>query len=84
MRRPPSPIPSTTDRTSPEPRATPSTGGHVQRTTTWSVRRRSDGRGRDYGADRTTRQPVEHRLRDEKTTAKWQKVLLYKNINLLL
>lgn len=73
MRRPPSLIPSATDRTPPEPRATPSIGGHVQRTATWSIH--GDGRGRGHGADRATRQPAEHRLRDKETTAKRKKVL---------
>lgn len=80
MRRPPCPIPSATDRTPPEPRAaTPSVGGHVQRTVTRPVgRRRNDGRGRRrHGAVRTARQPAEHRVRDQETTAKRQKVRVH-------
>lgn len=78
MRRPPSPIPSATDRTPPEPLATPSAGGRVQRTVARPARRRcrcrdGSGRGR-VRADCATRQPAEHRLRDQKTTAQRQEV----------
>lgn len=76
MRRPPNPIPSATDRTSPEPRATSSAGGHVQRTATRSVRHRRHGRGRGYGTARPARQPAEHRLRDQEATTQRQKVFL--------
>lgn len=66
MRRPPSPIPSATYRTPPKPRATPSAVVRVQRTATWSVRRRvrRNGRVRVHGTTRPARQPTEHRLRD--------------------
>lgn len=74
MRRPHSHVPSATDRTPSEPRATPSAGGRVQRTVARSVRRRRDGCGRGHGTARPARQPVEHRLRDQTATAQRQKV----------
>lgn len=74
MRRPPSPIPSTTDRAPPEPRATPSARGRFQRTVAWPVRRRRDGRDRGIDAARPTRQPAEYRLRDQEATAQRKKV----------
>lgn len=74
MRRPPSHIPSATDRTPSEPRATPSVGGRVQRTVARSVRRRRNGRGRGHGTASPARQPTEHRLRDQAATAQRQEV----------
>jgi len=74
MRRPPSHIPSATDRTPPKPRTTPSAGGRIQRTVARSVRRRRDGRGRGHGTASPARQPAEHRLRNQATTAQRQEV----------
>jgi len=74
MRRPPSHIPPATDRTPPEPRATPSAGGRVQRTVARSVRRPRDGRGRDHSTASSVCQPAEHGLRDQATTAQRQEV----------
>jgi len=74
MRRPPSHIPSATDRTPSEPRATPSVGGRVQWTVARSVWRRRNGRGRGYGPASSACQPTEHRLRDQAATAKRQEV----------
>lgn len=81
MRRPPNTIPSAVDRAPPEqPRATTRTPARsrVQRAVTRSVvRRHRDGRGRVHRAARTARQPVEHRLRNQETTAQRQKVRLH-------
>jgi len=74
MRRPPSHIPSATDRTPSEPRATSSVGGRVQRTVARSVRRRRNGRGRGHGTASPACQPTEHRLRDQAATAQRQEV----------
>lgn len=85
MRRPPSPIPSATDRAPPESRATPSAGDRVQRTVERSVRRSRDGRLRGLGATRPARQPAEHRLRNQEATAKRQKVFMtfFRNLSIV-
>lgn len=77
MRRPPSSIPPATDRTPPEPRATPSASGRVQRTVAWSVWCSRDGRGRGHCAACPVRQSTEYCLRNKEATAQREKVYIY-------